>query len=130
MSSWLTASERATKGETCAEQMTSSFQAHNDVMQFLSQARAMRSALVNRFYCAVCASVYGCNVYSFFTSKPLLHLVISRPKKKVGWVAFMAQHHHVCQTQTGLHVFKITHEMFVWSRAHHVIHVTQEDRIF
>ena len=36
-------------------QMTDSFQAHKDVMQFLSQARAMRSALVNRLYCAVCA---------------------------------------------------------------------------
>ena len=31
--------------------------------------------------------------------------------------------------QTGLHVFKIAHEMFFWSRAHHVIHVTQEVRI-
>ena len=27
------------------------FQAHKDVMQFLSQARAMRSALVKRLYC-------------------------------------------------------------------------------
>ena len=65
----------------------------------------------------------------FFTSKSLLVLVISRPPK-VDCVAFMAQHHHICQIQTGLHVFKIAHEMFFWSRAHHVIQVTQEDRIF
>ena len=50
MCSWYTAGERATKGETCADQMTDSFQAHKDVMQFLSQARAVRSALVNRLY--------------------------------------------------------------------------------
>ena len=31
-----TAGERATKSETCADQMTVSFQAHKDVMQFLS----------------------------------------------------------------------------------------------
>ena len=29
------------------------FQAHKDVVQFLSQTREMRSALVNRLYCAV-----------------------------------------------------------------------------
>ena len=51
------ASARATKGETCADHMTDSFQAHKDVMQLLSQARAMRSALVKRLYCAVCAVV-------------------------------------------------------------------------
>ena len=28
--------ERAAKGETCADQMTDSFQVHEDVMQFLS----------------------------------------------------------------------------------------------
>ena len=33
--------ERATKGETCADQMTDSSQAHKDVMQFLSQARCV-----------------------------------------------------------------------------------------
>ena len=42
----------------------------------------------------------------FFTSKLLLVLVISRPKK-VDCVAFMAQHHHICQLQTGLHVFNM-----------------------
>ena len=57
--SWYEASESATKGETCADQMTDSFQAHKDVTQFLSQARAMRSALVNRLYCAVCAVFMG-----------------------------------------------------------------------
>ena len=31
--------------------MTDSVQAHKDEMQFLSQARAMRSALVSRQYC-------------------------------------------------------------------------------
>ena len=46
------------KGETCADQMTDSFQAHKDV-QFLSQARAMRSAHVNRLYCAVSAVFMG-----------------------------------------------------------------------
>ena len=40
----------------------------------------------------------------------------------------MAQHHHVCQIQTGLHVFKIAHEMLFWTCTHHVKHVTQEDR--
>ena len=30
MCSWYAASERATKGETCADQMTDSFQAHKD----------------------------------------------------------------------------------------------------
>ena len=39
--------------------MTDSFQAHKDVMQFLSQARAMRSALLKRLYCAVCAVFMG-----------------------------------------------------------------------
>ena len=46
MCSWYEASARATKGETCADQMTDSFQAHKDGMQFLSQARSMRSAQV------------------------------------------------------------------------------------
>ena len=53
--SWCTASVRATKCEACADQMTDSFQAHKDVVQFLSQARAMRSSL----YCAVCAVFVG-----------------------------------------------------------------------
>ena len=57
MYSWYEASARATKGETCADQMTDSFQAHKDVMQFLSQARAMRSALVKRLY-VQCLWVY------------------------------------------------------------------------
>ena len=39
--------------------MTDSFQAHKDVMQFLSQTRAMRSALVNRPFFAVCAVFVG-----------------------------------------------------------------------
>ena len=59
MCSWYEASERATKSETCEDQMTDSFQAHKDVMQYLSQARAMCSALVNRLYCAVCAMFMG-----------------------------------------------------------------------
>ena len=59
MCSWYEAIARATKDETCADQMTDSFQAHKDVMQFLSQARAMRSAPVNRLYCAVCAVFMG-----------------------------------------------------------------------
>ena len=51
----VTAGERATlKGETCADQMTDSFQAHKDVMQFLSRARAMRSALVAVFVRVLC----------------------------------------------------------------------------
>ena len=59
MCSWCEASARAIKGETCEDQMTDSFQAHKDVMQFLSQARAMRSALVKRLYYAVCAVFMG-----------------------------------------------------------------------
>ena len=59
MCSWYEGSARATKGETCADQMTDSFQAHKDVMQFFSQARSMRSALVKRLYCAVCAVCMG-----------------------------------------------------------------------
>ena len=43
MCSWYEASARASKGETCADQMTDSFQAHKDAMQLLSQARALRS---------------------------------------------------------------------------------------
>ena len=39
--------------------MTDSFQAHKDVFQFLSQARAILSALVNRLYCVVCAVFMG-----------------------------------------------------------------------
>ena len=58
MFSWYEASARATKGETCADQITYSSQAHKDVTQFLSQARAMRSARVNRLYCVVCAVWY------------------------------------------------------------------------
>ena len=68
-------------------------------------------------------------VSTVFTSKPLRLLVISRPEKLCDRVAFIAQHHHFCQIQTGLHVLKIAHEMSFWSRAHHVIHVTQEDQI-
>ena len=41
--------------------MTDSFQAHKDVMQFSSQARAMRSALVNRLFCTdVCCELVSC----------------------------------------------------------------------
>ena len=40
----LVAGERATKGETCADQMTDSFQAHKDVMQFLSLGPSAWSA--------------------------------------------------------------------------------------
>ena len=68
MCSWCTGSERATKGETCADQMTDSFQAHKDVMQFLSQARAMRYAFVKRLYCAVCAVFMGVLSTSFSTN--------------------------------------------------------------
>ena len=39
--------------------MTDSFHVHKDVVQFLSQARAMRSVLVNKLYCAVCAVFMG-----------------------------------------------------------------------
>ena len=54
MCSWYEASARATKCETCADQMTDSFQAHN-----LSQARTIRFALVTRLYCALCAVFMG-----------------------------------------------------------------------
>ena len=39
--------------------MTDSFPAHKDVTQFLSQVRAVLSALVKRLYCAVCAVFMG-----------------------------------------------------------------------
>ena len=55
MCSCCEAGERTTKDETCANQMTDSFQAHKDDPCDLSQARAVRSALVNKLYCAVCA---------------------------------------------------------------------------
>ena len=65
MCSWCAASETATKNETCADQMTDSFQAHkNDAAILepcwpLSQARDVRPALVNRLYCAACAVFVG-----------------------------------------------------------------------
>ena len=46
------------------------FQAHQDVMQFLNQARAMRSALVKRLYCTdVC-----CEWPSHLRSSGILHM--------------------------------------------------------
>ena len=39
--------------------MTDSFQAHKDVMQFLSETRALRSAFVKKLYCAVRALFMG-----------------------------------------------------------------------
>ena len=80
MCSWCTTGERATKGGTVADQMTDSFQAHKDVMQFLSQARAMRSALVKRLHCAVCAVFMGvlstltADFLEFFPGKRNHHL--------------------------------------------------------
>ena len=65
-----------TKGETCANQMTDSFQAQKDVMQFKSQARAMRYALVKRLYRCMC-SVYGCTVY---TLRRFSEILSRRPK--------------------------------------------------
>ena len=55
----------ATKVETCPDQMTDSFQAHKDDAAMLepcwplTQARDVRSALVNRLYCAVCTVFVG-----------------------------------------------------------------------
>ena len=49
--------------------------------------------------------------------------------QKVDCVAFVGRRRRIRQMQTGLHVFSIAHEVFFWSRAQHVIHVNQEDRI-
>ena len=68
MCSWYEASAKATKGETCADQMTDSFQAHEDVMHLLSLEPSACDAFraceetVLRFMC----SVYGCIVYKSF----------------------------------------------------------------
>ena len=75
-------SARATKGETCADQMPDTFQAHKDDAAILepcwplSQARDVGSALVNRLYCAVCAvfvgvlSTYPCRFSGILSRKP------------------------------------------------------------
>ena len=56
MFSWCTAGERTTKGETCADQMTDSFQAHKD-----DTAICVSSALVNRLHCTdVCCERVSC----------------------------------------------------------------------
>ena len=81
MCSWYEAGARATKGETCADQMTDSFQAHKDDAAIfepcwpLSQARGVRSALVNRL-------VFGGDLYC-------LHFLgrRSRLRKTVGPMA-------------------------------------------
>ena len=68
MCSWYEASATATKGETCADHMTGSLQAHKDVLQFLSQARdALRS--LRRDCTALyvqCLWVYCLNFSSIF----------------------------------------------------------------
>ena len=51
--------------ETCADQMTDSFQAHKDMMRFSTQARAVRFTIVTRLYCAVCAVFLGNILASF-----------------------------------------------------------------
>ena len=62
--SWCTACEKATKGETCADQMTGSFQAHKDDVAILepSACDAFRvcEETVLRCMCTVC----GCPVYT------------------------------------------------------------------
>ena len=69
-------------------------------------------------------------LYCFFHLEALLCLSCDIKTPQVDCLTFVAQHHHIRQIQTGLHVSKITHEMFFWSHANHVIRVTQEDRIF
>ena len=63
MSSWCTASERATKGESCADQMTDSFQAQKDDAAFLepSACDAFRTCKETVLRCM--CSVYGCTFY-------------------------------------------------------------------
>ena len=62
----------------------------------------------------------------FFTSKPLLALVISRPKKLT-----VSPSSRITTTSVKFRLVflcsQIAHDVFPWSRAHHV---TQEDRIF
>ena len=54
MCSWYEASATATKGDTSADQMTDSFQAHKDVVQFLSQAREDCPALYVQCFWVYC----------------------------------------------------------------------------
>ena len=65
-------------------------------------------------------------LFCFFTSKPLLALVISRPKKLTVSPSWRNTTTHVKYRLVFL-CSQIAHDVFLWSRAHHV---TQEDRIF
>ena len=62
----------------------------------------------------------------FFTSKPLLVLVISRPKKLTVSPSWRNTTKSVKYRLVFMCPTKIAYEMFIWSRAHHVIHVTQK----
>ena len=59
----------------------------------------------------------------FLTSKPLLVLVISRPKISRYLTCF------VRQKKTGFHALEVSHQVLFGSCSDHVIHVAQEDRI-
>ena len=53
------AGARATEGETCADQMTASFQAHKDDAAILEPCWPLSQALVKRLYCAASAVFLG-----------------------------------------------------------------------
>ena len=77
MRSWCTAGERATKGETCASQMTDSFQAHKDDAAILepSACDAFRACEETVLRCM--CSVYGCTVH---TASRFFGILSRKPK--------------------------------------------------
>ena len=79
--------------------MTDSFQAHKNVMEFLSQARAMRSLLVNKLYCAVCAVFMG-----VLSTLPIEFLEFSPRNRNHHHVSDDANSHElqiVCHCEVG-----------------------------
>ena len=72
----VTAGERATKGETCVDQMTDSFQAHKDDAAILepSACDAFRACEETVLRCM--CSVYGCTVCIAIELDPLLPVTL------------------------------------------------------
>ena len=68
MCSWCTASERATKGETCVDQMTDSFQAHKDDAAILesSACDAFRACEETVLRCII---FHGCTVHTILPTE-------------------------------------------------------------
>ena len=64
MCSWCTAGERATKGETCVDQMTDSFQAHKDDAAILEPRACDAFRACEETVLRCMCSVYVCTVYT------------------------------------------------------------------